>query len=244
MLFMLVIQQKKLGNYKMLNLVDRKFRIPRIWSNKELKRLCQNFSGKAINVSGWLDSDKEGSSYKNYFENIEEYYISNYESAFKGFQGNNNEILLNLENDIDGELINKFDVVFNHTALEHIFDFQKAFYNLCLMSKDVVVVVVPFIQEQHAEKADYNDYWRFTPIAVKKMYELNNLDLIYLNYNDVQDSSIYIVAIGSKNPGNWKSLQTDPNNKLNDVDTRVIGKKIIVNSIFFKIKNLLKRYIK
>lgn len=67
--------------------------------------------------------------------------------------------------DINQELIGKYDVVFNHTTLEHIFKVEKASQNLCLMSKDIVIVIVPFLQEQHAE---YGDYWRFTPLTIKK----------------------------------------------------------------------------
>ena len=48
---------------------DRSSRIPRIWSNKILKRISNNFDGDIINISGWKDDDKEGNSYSEYFIN-------------------------------------------------------------------------------------------------------------------------------------------------------------------------------
>jgi len=66
---------------------DRKFRIPRIWSNSELRKFAHLFTGKVINVSAWKDLDKEGNRYKNYFINASEYWISNYKPEFRGFQG-------------------------------------------------------------------------------------------------------------------------------------------------------------
>lgn len=86
------------------------------------------------------------------------------------------------------EIANRFDVVFNHTVLEHIFDVNKAFENLCKMSKDIVIVVVPFCKNKYAE---YGDYWRFTPLAVQKLFVKNSMDLIYINYNDAK-KTLYI----------------------------------------------------
>ena len=71
------------------------------------------------------------------------------------------------------------------------------------MSKDIVIVVVPFLQEQHAE---YGDYWRFTPLTLKKLFEQNSKELIYINYNDVPKQSIYILAIGSSRKNKWESI--------------------------------------
>ncbi|MGE0793604.1 MAG: hypothetical protein AB7V77_05500, partial [Candidatus Woesearchaeota archaeon] len=193
-------------------LIDKKFRVPRIWSNEELKKFSHLFSGKIINVSGWIDIDKEGKTYKNYFNKHSEYFISNFKKEARGFQGNiKNEFFLDLEKKLPEKLINEFDVVFNHTTLEHIFKIEMAFKNLCLLSKDIVILVVPFLQEQHA---DYGDYWRFTPLTIKKLFDENKVDLIYLNYNDVKNSSIYIFAIGSKKKTKWKKIINDKNNKI------------------------------
>lgn len=218
-----------------LNIIkDKKFRKPRMWSNEELKKFSVLFRGKIINVSGWKDIDKEGMRYKDYFSNASEYWISNYEKNARGFQGDlQNEFFLDLTKNLPLEQKEKYDVVFNHTTLEHIYEVRKAFKNLCEMSKDLVIVVVPFLQEQHA---DYGDYWRFTPLTINKLFEENSMKMIYLNYNDNSKDSIYIFAIGSKKPSKWKKIQNTLENKLN-VD-KMIGTKIIRNNIFTKIVEL------
>lgn len=226
-------------------LIDRKFRIPRIWSNNELNKFANQFIGKIVNVSGWKDDDKRGLKYKDYYPNLSEYWITNYKSEAKGFQGNlENEIFINLEEELSDEYLEKFDVVFNHTVLEHVFEVDKAFSNLCKMSKDIIIVIVPFLQEQHA---DYGDYWRFTPIAIEKLFKKNNVDLIYINYNDDSHNSIYIFAIGSKKKNKWQNIIDDECNKINVINKHMIGMKNINNGIVYnyieKIKNIIKSFL-
>lgn len=219
-------------------LKDKKFRVPRIWSNRELEKFAHLFSGKGVNVSGWKDVDKEGKKYRDYFSNISEYWITNYKSEARGFQGDQeNEIFLDLEEDLDESMYSKFDVVFNHTVLEHIFDVNKAFENLCKLSNDIVIVVVPFLQEQHAE---YGDYWRFTPLAVEKLFQKNSMDMIYINYNDASDDSIYIFAIGTKNKDKWENINYDSENQINNIKNFMLGTKAIQNSTFFRLLRFLK----
>ena len=103
--------------------IDRRSRLPRIWSNKILKRISHNFDGDIINVSGWKDQDKEGSSYSKYFINSRSYTISNFEGQ-KGTSNIDNEIFIDLEANLDKNMLNRFDVCFNHTTLEHIYNFS------------------------------------------------------------------------------------------------------------------------
>ena len=133
---------------RMFLATDRKFRQPRKWSNRELKRFSHLFTGRVINVSGWKDIDEEGKHYKDYFSNASDYWLSNYSDS-KGTQNIENELFLDLEKNVPPEQQKKFDVVFNHTVLEHIYDCRKAFENLCMLSKDVIIVVVPYIQQVH-----------------------------------------------------------------------------------------------
>lgn len=218
--------------------MDRKFRVPRVWSNDELKRFAHMFKGNAVNVSGWQDNDKEGKKYRSYFSNISEYWITNYKSEARGYQGNQeNELFLDLEQELDEKMYNKFDVVFNHTVLEHIFDVNKAFENLCNLSNDIVIVVVPFLQEQHAE---YGDFWRFTPLAIDRLFKQNNMELIYVNYNDAKSDSIYIFAIGAKNKDKWKNIRNEQSNQLKNINTFMLGTKVIQNSIFYRFLRFLK----
>lgn len=222
--------------------MDKKFRVPRVWSNRELEKFGHLFSGKGVNVSGWKDIDKEGKKYRDYFSNISEYWITNYKSEARGFQGDQeNEIFLDLEEDLDESMHGKFDVVFNHTVLEHIFDVNKAFENLCKLSNDIVIVVVPFLQEQHAE---YGDYWRFTPLAVEKLFQKNSMDMIYINYNDASDDSIYIFAIGTKDKNKWNKIQTESTNQIKVINKFMLGTKVIKNSIFNSALNKLRAITK
>ena len=151
-----------ISKFKTRVFMDRKARVARIWSNEELERFAPHLTGHIVNVSGWNDHDKEKRYYSEYFSNKQSYTITNFDSNARGFQGKNNEIFLDLTSRLPNELISKFDVVFNHTVLEHIFDIHQAFANLCAMSKDFVILIVPFLQPMHA---NYGDFWRFTPFA-------------------------------------------------------------------------------
>jgi hypothetical protein len=232
----------------MWSIVDRKVKLPRIWSNNELKKISSLFYGSVINVSGWKDIDKQGSTYREYFCNASEYWISNYVAEAKGFQGDiSNEFFLDLETDIDEELIENFDVVFNHTVLEHIFDCRKAFKNICLLSRDIVIIIVPFMQHQHAS---YGDYWRFTPECIVHIFQKNGLEVLYINYNDGKNQSVYVFAVGSKKPQSWQKIRALQGNKI-DRYTEKVGHKVVSQGViyciyifFYKVlqnvKNLLK----
>ena len=216
--------------------IDKKFRSARIWSNLELKKFSKSLKGKIVNVSAWKDMDKQGSYYKEYFPLADEYFITNWKSDAKGLQGDlKNEFFLNLESkDIPDELLGKFEVVFNHTTLEHVFEVNSAFKNLCSLSKELVIVVVPFMQEQHIDKG-FDDYWRFTPQVIKKLFEKNNFNLEYINFNDQKKSSIYIFAVGVRKKENFEWISNMQGNKLKNIDKIEIGKKHFQNSILFQI---------
>ncbi|MFH0976543.1 MAG: hypothetical protein V1874_12245 [Spirochaetota bacterium] len=203
------------------------------------------FAGDVVNVSGWVDIDKEGSHYKDYFSNAKSYTVTNYKSEFCGYQGLSNEIFLNLEEELPDELINRFDVVFNHTVLEHIFEIEKAFKNLCLLSKDVVILVVPFLQQMHT---NYGDYFRFSPLSIERMFVKNNMQLLYLNFNSHKNSSVYIFAIATKHPENWKNsiptvIKNIESKKPDDNFDAYIGCHAIQNRLFslmLRIKKIFK----
>lgn len=180
----------------------QQFRSARLWSNRELKKIAPLFRGDVVNVSGWEDDDKEGGKYSNYFTGKNSYRVTNYK-GMRGFGGTGEEIFLDLEEKIPDRLRSKFDVVFNHTTLEHIFDVTTAFSNLCSLTRDVLIIVVPFVQVMHAAKdKSYLDYWRFTPHSLRRLFEANNLKLIYLSAND-RSESIYLFAVGSRHPRRW-----------------------------------------
>ena len=122
------------------------------------------------------------------------------------------------------ELHGKFDVVFNHTTLEHVFDVFKAFENLCDLSSDVIIVVVPFLQEQHGA---YGDYWRFTPWAVKRLFQRFGVTPAYINFNDGKRDAIYLVAVGARQPSSIKLFEQIDGNCVELVEQTFIGTKIL-----------------
>ena len=218
--------------------IDRKVRLPRIWSNRELGKFSKDFTGAVVNVSAWNDEDKEGRRYRDYFVAATSYTTTNYVAEAKGLQKDlENQIFLNLEDDLDDALTSRFDVVFNHTVLEHVFECGQAFKNLCAMSADIVIVVVPFIQHQHAA---YGDYWRFTPEGVSKLYQKNGLELIYMNYNDGPNQSIYVFAIGARNPERWQRIRGHQDNKLDRL-TEKVGHKLVSQGFLYGTKELVWR---
>ena len=149
----------------------------------------------------WDDRDKQDRHYKDYFVNAGSYSYTNY-TGYRGFQGISGEYLLDLTGEIPKDLARKFDVVFNHTTLEHIFDIRKAFANLCELSKDTVIVIVPFAQVQH-ESEDWKDYWRFTPTCLRKLFEENGLTVVYEAESPHKHSAIYLLFVGARNPEDW-----------------------------------------
>ena len=185
-------------------MVERNFRLPRKWSNKILREIAPIFHDHIVNISGWEDKDKEGGEYKDYFTNAKSYTITNY-SGTRGSSGNNNEISLDLSNDLDENMINSYDVCFNHTTLEHIYEVKKAFSSICKISRDIVIIIVPFLQPNH-EMGTIKDYWRFTPSALNKMFEENNMEVVYKNANNNKNAGIYLFYVGSKNPEKWNNI--------------------------------------
>jgi hypothetical protein len=231
------------------------FRKPRLWSNQELRKIAPMFSGSVINVSGWRDLDKEvgykqylfgdydgGSTYESYFENADEYFISNYpDDNERGFNERaNSDLSIDLEEDIPQELIHRFDVVYNHTTLEHVFHVKKAFGNLCKMSRDIVILVLPFMQRVHDYQESYGDYWRFTPFAVDKMFQENGFTVIYRSSNESIQSSIYYFYVASRHPEDWRDsfeeIDTDQNiGRLNTGDNIPI-----IASVHLRLERLMR----
>ena len=193
-------------------LVDREQRLPRVWSNAELRKYAPLLGGDVVNVSAWKDEDKEGRHYRDYFSAAATYARTNYKSEARGMQGVADEVFLDLTAPLPVDLKNRFDVVFNHTTLEHVYDVKPAFANLCAMSKDIVVLVVPFLQAYHS---DYGDFWRFSPEAVRRMFEGEGLTPLVVTCNRHAFSSVYVFAIASRHPARWRTrldAQPQPNN--------------------------------
>lgn len=177
--------------------MDKKYRAARVWSNRELKKYAHEFSGSVINVSAWKDEDKEGDKYQSYFKNASEYSITNY-GGHMGVSGGVEipEYSLDLSIAIPIDMKQKFDVVFNHTTLEHIYENRIAFKNLCDLGKEAVIVVVPWVQQVHIVEGGFCDYWRYSPFAMELLFEENGYNLVICTYNDNLNTSVYLFCIG------------------------------------------------
>lgn len=185
---------------------DRRFRTARIWSNDELRKMGHLYQGDVVNVSAGENVDKEGSTYDKYFPNAGKFFMTNYSpGSFRGYEGRENEFLVDLEGDLPEELHQRFDVVFNHTTLEHIYHVQKAFANICSMSRDTVILVVPFAQVEHYSEG-FGDYWRHTPQGMRRMFSDNGFEVVYESESSHTDAAVYLFFVGSKSPDKWQGL--------------------------------------
>ena len=212
-------------------LTDHRFRAPRVWSNSVLKQIAPLFSGHVINVSAWKDEDKEGGHYRDYFSNADSYSLSNF-GGYRG-EGAADDINLNLETNLPEELKGGFDVVYNHTTLEHIYDVFMAMRNLCALSRDVVVLVVPFVQEVHTAES-FSDYWRFTPQVMERMFSENGFGMVFMSSSHMEGASIYHVCVAARQPEQWADRFANVHSEVN------YGRKMFRHPF----RNLLKKIFK
>lgn len=175
----------------------------RAWSNRELKKFSKLFGGDVVNLSAWEDKDKEGGRYRDYFPKATSYTITNFTPSHSKHLPD--EIHLDLTAPLPKKLDKKFDVVLSHTNLEHILDAFTAFANHCKMSRDIVIIVVPFIQQQH-ETPEYKDYWRYTPSSLRELFKINGLTSIYESYTNKPGEVNYLFFVGSRHPEKWRKL--------------------------------------
>lgn len=179
----------------------------RLFSNAMLKKYGGAFSGNIVNVSGWDDRDREGGYYQEYFPNKKKYTISNMEGKQKGYGSSVSvgveEIELDLSVPLPTSLRGAFNVVYNHTTLEHIFDIEQAFANLCEMSSDAVVLVVPSLQQIHIAET-YGDYWRMTPMGVAKRFLRHGFTPLVITTNEQPFAPVYTFAIAVRDPKKYE----------------------------------------
>lgn len=177
---------------------------PRNWSNVELRKCAALFDGDVINVSGWRDEDKTGGRYRDYFTTAKSYCISNYlgESGITGAEG---EVFIDLEADLPQELAGRYQVAFNHTTLEHVFDIRKAITNICALSHDTVILVTPFLQQVHYIEGSFGDWWRPTPMCVERLLEEQGFHVVYQSSNDNPWYIVYIVTVACRDPDRHRS---------------------------------------
>ncbi len=181
--------------------VDPVHRVPRLWSNAQLAQVGDLFDGDVVNVSAWQDNDKDGRTYRSYFPRARSYTLTNFEAGKRGYQGLPDEVFLDLESALSDDLKRRFDVVYNHTTLEHVYEFRRAFGNLCELSRDAVIVVVPWLQPAHS---NYGDYWRFSPMAIARLFHENGYKTARITWNGDRNASVYVFAVGVRDQDKWR----------------------------------------
>jgi len=168
---------------------------PREWSNGELARIGAQFDGAVINVSGWRDEDQRGGHYRDYFSRASSYAVSN----FKGTRGMEDQrsdaVFIDLEAALPESLRGKYQVAYNHTTLEHVFEIRKAIENICTLSTDVVILVTPFLQSVHFEQGAFGDYWRPTPMCLNRILAENGFTTAYQSANDTHWHYAYVFTV-------------------------------------------------
>lgn len=180
----------------------------RSWSNIILKKYLKYFSGDIIYVSGWEDADKEGGFYRDYYASFTRYVVSNIDGTSGMSEKVPEEIesiYLDLGKPIKPDLHKKFDVVFTHTVLEHIYKTEQALQNIVDMSRDMVVTVVPFSQGVHYTDF-FSDYIRLTPFYLKKFFKERGFTVLLSSANQGSYTSIYLVFIASLQPEKYKNF--------------------------------------
>ena len=118
--------------------------------------------------------------------------------------------IYNGEDVLETALAQKFDVAINHTVLEHIEWIQPAFENIAHLTREALITVVPFLQDEHYAPGIYGDYWRYPPLGLKALYEQHGFTLIYLNANDTPWYPVYLTAVGVRHPEKFPDFPKSP----------------------------------
>ena len=184
--------------------LERKFqstsvRAARRWSNQRLREVASAVTGDVINVSAWEDLDKQGNHYRDYFTRARTYSISNYD----GWRGgrSKNAYKIDLTEAPPEELAGKFDLVYNHTTLEHIFEVRCAFRNLAALSRDLLIVVVPAVQPLHGP--DDGDFWRFSPYCMRRIFQENRFEVIIERFGPRWTPVKYMFYVAARDASQW-----------------------------------------
>jgi len=130
--------------------------------------------------------------------------LTNYWGSAKNNDGARDAIFLDLTAPVPDSLHQQFDVAFAHTVLEHIYDIPLAVRNIVALTKDIMILIVPFIQDEHYTDTIFGDYWRMTPLGLCRTVEDAGMKLLYLSANDTPWYPVYLFCIASKQPEKWE----------------------------------------
>ena len=95
---------------------------------------------------------------------------------------------------VSNSLKGKFDAVFNHTTLEHVYDFQQAFRHLCELSK-----ISSLLSFCNATDTSNCRFWRLlapTTMTIARLFLENGFEPLVIKCNDQPFAPVYCFAIG------------------------------------------------
>lgn len=163
---------------------------PRVWSNRQIEPVAAAVTGEVVHVSAWRDEDKEGRHYRDYFAQASSYTTTN----VGGLRGEGaDSIHLDLTAPLDPSLRGRFDMVFNHTTLEHVPALETAIDNLFELSRSELLLVVPFMQVEHWERPAYGDLWRIGAHGLRHACMRHGFEVVSLASNHNPAWPIYYV---------------------------------------------------
>lgn len=180
----------------------------RVWSNEFIAQIAPRVEGRVVNVSAWKDEDKQGRSYRSYFTNAASYETTNYQ-GWRG-EGVPSDHDVDLQRPAPEALQGAFDLVFNHTTLEHVFDFHRALDTLCEMSRDAVLVIVPWMQHLHGPED--GDFWRFSPYAMRRLLADRGFEIVAEQAGPKGGNVRYLGYLAARNVASWRARLGDLTN--------------------------------
>ena len=48
--------------------------------------------------------------------------------------------------------------------------------------------------------------WRFTPMALHRLFQENGLSVVYESYTDKRNAAVYLLTVASKQPEKWQAV--------------------------------------
>lgn len=128
-------------------------------SNKWLKRVAAQVTGKVLSIGSLHDDDDQGGRYRDYFINADSYTTSDLMGDV--------DIVLDIR-DMKQIKSGSYDAIFCSGVLEHVDDFMAGMREMTrVLKKDGTLILgVPFRQNIHTVP---HDYWRFTIFGLEYM---------------------------------------------------------------------------
>lgn len=213
----------------------------RAWSNDELRRLGPWFRDgcEVINVGGWLDRDKDGGRYADYFPRARVYHVANYErDQAKGAVAS--DLFLDVSQPLPDALAGRYDVALSHTVLEHLPDPAFSFRQIARLTRDLIVTVVPWKQKLHFSPGNFGDYFRMSPFVMRRWHEEAGFTILWESFTPPPSLDTYLLYLASRRPEAYEGMPRNlpPIDSLQAVVGAVPDRAILENVVYWFIRLL------